>query len=373
MISLLLALNVAYAQDCNAKVLKKELAESSPASVGASFQALASCDPKVAKTQAKGAFERVLPGDDGNLLLLAAIEVGATDEARTWVTNLQSDERSRTIAALGGSCDANVKVGPFLTETAQVLGDDFWEDRWYRGLAECREASVQGLLANEVANPSSNRTRFFGVLEVYSTNLGALAIPILEGLLATLESEEELTYVVNAFADAAHVGHVDGQDPEATALAVAAIVKAAPALPTKAIEQARTTLTSLGAEGEADKLAVLRYGDALQDGALSYGLVVLEVPEGCKKGVWLGVHTGTATTTMWPDQAHAAIQSPATSGWEYGLAKKCKGTPAFEVILSDEPLDAAGLDAWTEEQQKELLTRNSDKRVDFVEESPIAL
>ena len=290
------------------------------------------------------------------------------------MTDLQSDERSGTIAALGGACDSNEAVGPFLTETAQVLGEDFWEDRWYRSLAECREASVQGLLANEIANPSENRTRFFGVLEVYSTNLGAQAIPTLEGLLSTVEGEEELTYVVNAFADAAHVGHVDGQDPEVTVQAVAAIVKAAPPLPTKAVEQARTTLTSLGAEEEADKLAVVRYADVLAEGSLSYGLVVLEAPEGCKKdAVWLGVHTGVATTTMWPDQAHAAIEGAATGGWEYGLAKKCKGTPAFEVILSDEPLDGAGLDAWYEEQQKELLKRKSDKRVDTVEETPIAL
>ena len=136
----------------------------------------------------------------------------------------------------------------------------------------------------------------------------------------------------------------------------------------------RTTLTSLGAEDEADKLAVVRYSEALTDGQLTYGLVVLEVPTGCKKdAVWLGVHTGTATTTLWPDQAHDAIEAAATSGWEYPLAKKCKGTAAFEVILSNAPLPADQLDAWYEEQQKDLLKRPSDKRIDTVEETAISL
>jgi hypothetical protein len=371
MLSLLLT--VAYAQDCNAKELKKELAESSPASVGASFKALADCDAKVAKTRVKASFERVLPGDDGNTLLIAAIDLGETEQARAWVTDLQSDERSGTIKALGEACDDSETLGPFLAETAEVLGDSFWNERWYRSLAECHDEGVQALLTHEVTNPSDNRTRFFGVLEVYSTNLGAAAIPTLEGLLTTTTSEEELTYVVNAFADAAHVGHIDGQDPEVTKLAVAAIVKAAPTLPTKAVEQARTTLTSLGAEDEADKLAVVRYADVADGGQLTYGLVVLETPAGCKKdAVWLGVHTGTVSTTLWPDQAHAGIEG-AVSAWEYPLAKKCKGTEGHEVILSPGPLGADELNAWFEEQQKDLLKRPSDKRIDTVEETAISL
>ena len=371
---MLLMISAALAQDCNARELSKALDAASPASVGVNFKALADCDAKVATKKVAASFERVLPGEDGNLMVQAAIEIGATDAAREWVTNLQSDERSGTVKALGNACDTNEAIGPFLTETAEVLGDDFWTDRWYRSLAGCHDPGVQGLLADEVATPSNDRTRFFGVLEVYSTNLGGQAIPTLEGLLGSVTDEEELTYVVNAFADAAHVGHIDGQDPEATKAAVAAIVKAAPNLPTKAVEQARTTLTSLGAEDEADKLAVVRYSDALTDGQMTYGLVVLEVPTGCKKdAVWLGVHTGTATTTLWPDQAHDAIEAAATSGWEYPLAKKCKGSPAFEVILSNAPVPDDQLDAWYEEQQKDLLKRQSDKRIDTVEETAISL
>ncbi len=374
MLTLLISLNAAHAEDCNARQLKKDLDEASPAAVGSAFKVLADCDPKLAKAQAKATFDRALPGEDGNTLLLSAIAVGATDEARAWVTDLQSDERSRTIKALGTACDDSETVGPFLAETAQVLGDDFWEDRWYRSLAQCHDPEVQTLLASEVANPSDDRTRFFGVLEVYSSNLGAEAIPTLEDLLSTVSDEEELTYVVNAFADAAHVGHIDGQDPETTQLAKEAIIKAAPSLPTKAVEQARTTLTSLGFEDEADKLAVVRYADKVQDSQLVYGLVVLESPTDCKKGaVWLGVHTGSASTTKWPDQAHASIEAAANASWEYPLTKKCKATePSNQVILSSEPLNPEELEAWHLERQKELITRKSDKRVDFAEEISVS-
>jgi len=374
MLTLLISLNAAHAQDCNARQLKKDVEEASPAAVGAAFKVLADCDPKVARSQAKASFDRALPGEDGNTLLVSAIAVGATDEAREWVTNLQSDERSGTLKALGMACDDSETVGPFLAETAEVLGDDFWEDRWYRSLARCHDPQVQELLAAEVANPSADRTRFFGVLEVYSTNLGEDAIPTLESLLSTVTDEEELTYVVNAFADAAHVGHIDGQDPETTQLAKEVIVKAAPSLPTKAIEQARTTLRSLGFEDEADELALVRYATKAQDSQLVYGLVVLESPTECKKGaVWLGVHTGTATTTKWPDQAHASIEAAANASWEYPLTKKCKATaPSNEVILSDEPLTLEELDAWHLERQRELITRKSDKRIDFDEETSVS-
>ena len=54
----------------------------------------------------------------------------------------------------------------------------------------------------------------------------------------------------------------DSQNPEATAAAVAAIVKLSPTLPPKVLDQARFTLMSLGANAEADQLAGLRYASA---------------------------------------------------------------------------------------------------------------
>jgi hypothetical protein len=374
MISLLVALAApAQAQDCNAKELEKALGAASPNGVPAAFQELASCDAARAKKQASAAFERVLSGEGGNALVISAIQVGAKDEVRTWIDSLQSDERSRTVAGLGAACAANEEVAGFLTETATSMGQKFWTDRWYRSLAECRNPGIQELLLAEVTAGSDDRTRFFGVLEVYSRNLGKDAIPFLTEQLGAITNDEELTYVVNAFADAAQVGSLNGQDAETTELAVQAIVAAAPSLPWRAVEQSRTTLTSLGANEEADKLAAVRFKDVLQDDGLHWGVVVVETGV-CKKDTRVNVHAGEAIQagTMWPDQVAASIEGAALAGWEYPLAKKCEVT--HEVLVSATPLDAAGLETWTNDSIREASKKaTADKKATLVEAAALAL
>lgn len=345
--------STASAQDCNAKQLEKDLVAASPNSIPTAFEALAVCSPDKAKAKAPAAFEKVLSGEGGNAMVVSAVKVGAGDSARDWIGGLQSDERSRTIAALGAACSGQDAVSAFLVETGGALGDAFWTDRWYRSLAQCRHPDVQAMLQSEVESKSTDRTRFFGVLEVYSQNLGADAIPFLTAQLAEISDEEELTYIVNAFADAAHVGSLDGQDAETTKLAVKAIVEAAPNLPTRAVEQARTTLTSLGAQTEADALVAVRYKEALQPDGLHWGVIVIEnaVCKGDK--VKVNVHHGEAIQagTMWPDQTSAPVHAAAMSTWEYPLAKKCEVT--HELWLAETPMDPAGMETWTAERLRD--------------------
>ena len=370
---MLLALSsFALAQDCNVRQLQKDLAEATPNGVPAAFEALAACDATKAKAAAPDAFERVLSGEGGNALILSAVKVQAWDAPRTWITGLQSDERSRTVAALGAACAEHEEVAGFLVYTQTKLGEDFWTDRWYRSLAECRNEAVQQMLSEEVAKGNSDRTRYFGVLEVYSRNLGKDAIPLLSEQLATITDEEELTYLVNAFADAAHVGSLDGQDEEATRLAIEAIAGAAPNLPARAVEQARTTLTSLGDEAAADALAVVRYQDVKADDGLHYGLVAVETGT-CKKDTRVNLHTGQAISVMWPDQVAAGITAATTAAWEWPLAKKCE--VAHEVLVSEKPMDEAGLEAWTKETVRAATKEASGaaKISTIVEESAVSL
>lgn len=350
---MLLALtSLSFAQDCNVRDLKKGLVEANPSGIPAAFDALAACDATAAKAAAPVAFERVLSGEGGNQLVLAAVEVQAWDTPRDWITGLQSDERSRTIAALGAACTDAEEVAGFLVYTQTKLGDAFWTDRWYRSLAECRHEAVQEMLSTEVAKGNADRARYFGVLEVYSRNLGAEAIPLLSEQLATMTDEEDLTYLVNAFADAAHVGSLDGQDEEATKLAIDAIVSAAPTLPARAVEQARTTLISLGDEDAANQLVAVRYQDVKRDDGLHWGVVAVETGV-CKKDTRVNIHTGEAIEggTMWPDQVAAGIDAATTAAWEFPLAKKCEVTTV--ITVSDQPMSADGLDAWTREQVRE--------------------
>ncbi|MCP4807665.1 MAG: hypothetical protein GY913_27235 [Proteobacteria bacterium] len=362
----------ASAQDCDARQLEKDLVAASPNGMPAAFEALAVCSPDKAKAKASVAFEKTLSGEGGNAMVVNAVKVGAGEEARAWIGSLQSDERSRTIAALGAACGGEDAVAGFLVETGTALGDSFWTDRWYRSLAECRHPDVQAMLTSEVAAKSDDRTRFFGVLEVYSRNLGADAIPVLTALLSEVTDEEELTYVVNSFADAAWVGSLDGQDAETTKLAVAAIVEAAPNLPTRAVEQSRTTLTSLGAQTEADALVAVRYKDVLQDDGLHWGVVVIENAVCKNDKVKVNVHTGQAIQagSMWPDQVGTPVHAAAMSTWEYPLAKKCEVT--HELWLADTPMAADGLETWTAERLRDADKAHSDAKI-IAEELTLAL
>ncbi len=376
MLTVLLALSTASAQDCNTKALKAGLAESTPTGVPVAFNAMAECDAALAAKSAPQALEKVLPGKEGNEVLVTAVKVGASEPAMSYIKGLQSDERSRAVASLGTACNGNEQVSAFLTSAAESLGDEFWTDRWYRSLTECRNDEVQALLQSEVDKPEHDQTRFFGVVEVYARNLGKDAIPTLKRLLGELQNEEELTYVVNAFADAAQVGSLEGQNAETTQLAVAAIVEMAPALPPKAVEQARTTLLSLGAEAEANSLGGVRYKDRMVDGKLQYGVVVVETAT-CKKGEQMvGVHLGVLEEggNAWPDQVAAQVDG-ASYGWEYNLAadRKCKGTSQNTVFITKQPVSGEDLQSFYDEQRQKVIRSASGDVVEIPEATALQL
>jgi hypothetical protein len=340
------------------------------------FKAMAECDAVLAAESAPQAFETVLAGKEGNQVLVTAVKVGANDAAMAYINGLQSDERSRAVASLGTACNGNEQVSSFLTGAAETLGESFWTDRWYRSLAECRNQDVQAFLQSEVDRSAGDRTRFFGVVEVYARNLGKDSIPTLERLLGELENEEELTYVVNAFADAAQVGGLEGQNAETTQLAVAAIVEMAPKLPPKAIEQARTTLLSLGAEAEANALAGARYQDRMVDGKLQYGVVVVETAV-CKKGnQMVGVHMGVLEEAghAWPDQITAQVDG-ASYSWEYDMAasRKCKGTSQNTVFITSQPVTGEDLQSFFDEKRQEVIRAAQGDIVEISEAAALQL
>ncbi|MFT5586881.1 MAG: hypothetical protein ACI9VR_004484 [Cognaticolwellia sp.] len=376
MLTLLLALSTASAQDCNTKALQAGLAESTPTGVPVAFKAMAQCDAALAAESAPQAFEKVLAGKEGNQVLVAAVKVGANDAAMAYINGLQSDERSRAVASLGSACNGNEQVSSFLTGAAETLGESFWTDRWYRSLAECRNDNVQAFLQSEVDKPERNKTSFFGVVEVYARNLGKDSIPTLKRLLGELQNEEELTYVVNAFADAAQVGGLEGQNAETTQLAVAAIVEIAPELPPKAVEQARTTLLSLGAESEANALGGVRYQDRMVNGKLQYGVVVVETAT-CKKGnQMVGVHMGILEEggNAWPDQVTAQVDG-ASYSWEYNLAagRKCKGTSQNTVFITNQPVAGEDLQSFFDEQRQDVIRAAKGDIVEISETAALTL
>lgn len=367
----------ALAEDCSASELRKQIAASTPARVALVYAELAQCSPADAKRQTKAVFDRMLTGSEATSALLAAIELDQGPMVLDWVGKLRSDERSSAVKAIGAACPNSEPTASFLAGAHETLGNAFWDDRWYRSLATCRHESIQELLSEEVNEPSSNRGRFFGVLEVYARNLGAESIDKLLELAGEIQDPEELTYVVNAFADAAQVGALEGQDMATTKTAVEALISLVPTLDGMPLEQARTTLESLGALDDAARVPALRYSDLLwNDLRLHYGVVALETAR-CKNGkVRLGIHTGSAIEkgVRFPSAIGGIAPEAISFAWVFGLADKCKGRQTLEYFVSEMPVATPEeIQAFHEQILKDIETRAATKVKLFPEEREVPL
>ena len=100
------------------------------------------------------------------------------------MASLEPDERGRTIAFLGKACKDEEALQGFFTRAHNDLGEQFWQERWHKGLSDCRADSIQEILTKAVADEGlqKDQTRFFTVLEVYARNLGNKAIPTISAL-----------------------------------------------------------------------------------------------------------------------------------------------------------------------------------------------
>lgn len=378
MLPILLLIAPGFAQDCDARLLSKKITDASPVGVASIFEELAECDAKRATRSAPEAFGRMIWGERSVGALVAAITLGQNDLVRDWIGQLRSDERSSAVASLGAACAGNEPVADFLTQSHDVLGEKFWSQRWYRALSECRFDSVKELLTKAVDETKGDRDRFLGVLEVYARNQGPGAVEKITTLLKENEDDELAVYLVKTYADAAQVGSAEGQNEEATAAGIAAILELAPSMSVRALKQSQTTLLGLGAEEQSKGLVGIHYSNLMwDDGLLHYGLVVVETAR-CKQGrkTRLGVHLGSLTEVgqRFPGAVEQEALAAAQEDWNFGLSKKCKVEQELEFFVSDQPLpDADAIAAWGKTQQDGLADRVVNKTIEFAEETPVHL
>jgi len=284
----------------------------------------------------------VLAGEEGFGAALKAVELGAGNDVRTWLGGLEPDQRSRAVAWLGERCAKSDPIQQFFLAAHRDKGLDFFAERWHRGLTDCRTDGVRQLLSEALQSKelARNRPQLFNVLEVYARNLRGDAIPGLVELAQNTTDPEELTYLVNAFADAAGVGSVEGIQGETARRAAAAIVALGPKLPERAVEQARTTLTALDAEPEADMFATHRWRDRKDaEGNYRYAVSVVESVT-CKNGKTQGnFHIGVFADrgTMWPEQIHGELRERLPGDWGLTAAVRCKGTSELTFDMPKEP------------------------------------
>lgn len=383
MYALLAALVVLHASpahaDCKADVttLKAAIKEPNPQQTAADYPKVAACDAKAGKDLAPSAFAIIIPGEAGVTAAVAALQAGAADTVRTWIANQQSDERAGTLAGLGRACNGNAVVVNFFVESQKALGTRFWSERWQRGLADCREPAIQTFLSDALKTEENQRdpSRFGAILEVYCRNVGARAIPTLKDLAGSTNEELQIP-VMGAFADAAGVGSSEGMDAAAAREAVSAIVEVAPKVAPKAVDQARTTVQSLGDMDTANKLAGIRFANVKQpDGTWIWAAVAVEKATCKNKKSQTSIHSGLVKErgTHWPDQMVDAADPVLREAWELDLAQKCKGEGTVQFILSPEPMaNVENAAAWSEGVIREIKKQTTDK-ISESSEDPVEL
>ena len=373
----LLITTSALAQDCDVAALSKDIVEMGPHEAAPTYVRLASCDSGAAKKVASKVVPNLIGETDGFDAAIAAIEVGAGAVVMNWIGGLQRDEQSRAIRAFGKRCQESAPVQAFLVSAEGQLGDQFWSDRWYRALTECRSVGTTGLLAKRVdAGAGDDRSGFFGVVEAYAVNVGDGALPKLGELVKAEEDLEMQINLVGAFADAAQAGTVSGLNPQIAEMAASAVRDLAPGLAPEAVDKARTTLNVLNDEAGADALAAVRYKTLLQDdGSLLYGTVVFENAT-CKNGkIQQRYHVAEVSDPgqTWPDQLEEKVQSSADANWELNLAERCKGEGDIKILVPETPFaDKDAMRKWFKDTIKQNTNAEAKKAV-RVDQDDVAL
>ena len=348
----------AMAADCDLSTLRADLDAASPVAVPRAYLALAKCDPDAARDTAEAALARTLAGRDGNDAALAALDVGAHGPVAEWMGTLQSGERTTTIDFLGKQCAEHPEVASFFAASFEREGKDFWEQRWYRGLSDCRSDAVRSTLEAALGDSHiqerANRGLYFGLLEVYARNLKADALPTLTEALEANAGDKDASLVVRAFADAANVGQLGGMDAEAAKAAREALVTLAPKLNPDVIDTVRDTLRALGDDTASERVVRHRWPE-LYSGSYTYLAVAHELAT-CKNGKQQAVfHYGDLTEPgeRFPNTMAADLESTLTRAWGLDLAAKCKGEGELTVEMTTQPISGESeASDWLETQRK---------------------
>ena len=376
LLSLVLS-GLAMAQDCDVRTLTKDVLAAGPHEAAPMFVQLAECDSKAAAKVAGRVIPTLVGESDGFAAANAAINAGAGSSVMTWMGTLQQDEQSRAIRSFGKQCQGSEAVQSFLVDAHTSLGDEFWTNRWYRALTECRSEAITGLLTAKVdGGPGDDRGAFFGVVEAYAVNVGPAAVAKLSSLAESEEDQEMQANLIGAFADAAQAGTLAGLNVETASVAAAAVRELGPKLPAKSVEQARITLAVLQDEQGADALVVHRYKDVLQeDGSLFYGAVVVEDAV-CKNGKsQQRYHVAEAIDPgqTWPDQLEEKVKTAIELAWTLNLAARCKGEGSVSYHTPEAPFaDKAAMKLWVKEVVRKVANAEVKKTV-RVDQDPLAL
>lgn len=342
--------------DCDVKSLSKTATSGAGDSSAEAFLTLLSCNSGAAKKVASSSISQFVPSETSYKAVIASLQSGLYGDVAKWIAGLQSDEKPLALRYLGNNCSAE-GVEAFFIEEAKALGEQYWDNRWYKYTSKCQGEGNISLLEAEVRKKEElDRTRYFGVLTAYARTAGSKSIPLLKEQLANEENEEVQINLIQAFSDAAGNGTDAGIDSKIAAEASAIIFEQAEKYGTKALNQARTTLNVLQDLEKADQLAQYAYKGALQDdGSLLWGVIAVESGTCKKDKKKQQVHSASVKDmgkSTWNDELQDHVRDVVEIQWEAFLTldSKCGTDYKVDYIVPSQPFASeADYQKWVEE------------------------
>lgn len=338
-VGLLAALTASEARAGSCDKLVAPATTAKGAALVTAWKKLADCDPSVAGRE----YERfmVASGDLQTLtdLTLAAVDGDAWNAVWQGMGRVPYEHRTELAKAVGATCDARVKVLPFLEGAYTALkGADF--ESWQPAFEACRAAPLDAFLERVIADPPASpyNEKYHGAMRAFADHKGADAVPTLEAaaILAGTRGgpfSSVLDVIKEAIQPSGRLSDADRAAYEAS------LTRVALAVPVASARLVADKLLNAGSEAAAASLLAARYADRMEGGALRWVAAAVEACDGDAVVHWV---TWTEAPTRWE------VQQGATEALRAVPAKlKCKTDGAWPVVSSDEPLRAAAdADAW---------------------------
>ncbi len=346
------------------------------------FRDLAQCDAKVAYKFVSTTVPTFIPNALGFSAATDAVLTGGEQEVMDWYASLETSEQKGLLRELGNRCRKEESIQTLFLNVANNGTEQFWKSRFHQYITDCRIESLQTLLTTQFEKGvEQGRSQYFSVMSSMARNLEGAALPLLKGALDVAEDGEVQVNLVAALYEAvleSNENHADDKKlvRDVTVGGIDAVFSNAPRLQSEALLQARTVLTSLDAEQEADELAGYMYKSHRQpEGEYVWGLVVVENAT-CKNGKEKQrIYTSSIVEPgmNWADQLSEKIQDVVSVQWEMDLAKRCKGTGEVQYIISDLPIaNPDALEVWQTEQRTANTNANV-KKVILLNKDPLEI
>ncbi len=359
---LLVLVSLAHAA-CDAQVAA--IGSLTPEAVPAAYQALVTCDPKIAEPAFIKFLEKASDTDAVTGLVQVAIDAKLWTPAWTSLSKIPDFSARDDVATnIGGTCSDHPTTVTFL-QGAYTLRDVEFK-QWSHAYDACDDSKLWDWMEAKVKAPPAKEVdeKYVGIANIYAKKKHADALPALSGAaIAAASNGGPFASLLESISTAMAPGFGQNMAPEAQKQLEDTLVAIAEKTGPDRAKSVATQLANSGAEQAAASLLPVLYPDRVQSGGkFLYGVASVESGT-CsgKKTAYVHYTTLTESGTHW--SILADIEAPMRA-----MKPKLKGCTmddgGWPVISTSEPEKSASDSAtWADERAKEWTDKGYEVKV----------